>query len=156
MIETTRSSPMHKKRQSEWIRRLSRNGKEKQEIRMAEENCSKDSRPIVPTPARRTRKSIPPTLTRKSPPVRKARKSPSVRKSSYAEVLARAESWGRNYRNIKLRIGPYQPPKKIDIVCSASENIMADNRRHIYQSYYYDDPGQRLSQDSSGLTGVGI
>ena len=138
MIETTRSSPMHKKRQSEWIRRLSRNGKEKQEIRMTEENCSKDSRPIVPTPARRTRKS------------------PSVRKSSYAEVLARAESWGRNYRNIKLRIGPYQPPKKIDIVCSASENIMADNRRHIYQSYYYDDPGQRLSQDSSGLTGVGI
>jgi len=129
---------MHKKRQSEWIRRLSRNGKEKQEIRMTEENCSKDSRPIVPTPARRTRKS------------------PSVRKSSYAEVLARAESWGRNYRNIKLRIGPYQPPKKIDIVCSASENIMADNRRHIYQSYYYDDPGQRLSQDSSGLTGVGI
>ena len=138
MIETTRSSPMHKKRQSEWIRRLSRNGKEKQEIRMTEENCSKDSLPIVPTPARRTRKS------------------PSVRKSSYAEVLARAESWGRNYRNIKLRIGPYQPPKKIDIVCSASENIMADNRRHIYQSYYYDDPGQRLSQDSSGLTGVGI
>ena len=138
MIETTRSSPMHKKRQSEWIRRLSRNGKEKQEIRMTEENCSKDSRPIVPTPARRTRKS------------------PSVRKSSYAEVLARAESWGRNYRNIKLRIGPYQPPKKIDIVCSASENIMADNRRHIYQSYYCDDPGQRLSQDSSGLTGVGI
>ena len=138
MIETTRSSPMHKKRQSEWIRRLSRNGKEKQEIRMTEENCSKASRPIVPTPARRTRKS------------------PSVRKSSYAEVLARAESWGRNYRNIKLRIGPYQPPKKIDIVCSASENIMADNRRHIYQSYYYDDPGQRLSQDSSGLTGVGI
>ena len=138
MIETTRSSPMHKKRQSDWIRRLSRNGKEKQEIRMTEENCSKDSRPIVPTPARRTRKS------------------PSVRKSSYAEVLARAESWGRNYRNIKLRIGPYQPPKKIDIVCSASENIMADNRRHIYQSYYCDDPGQRLSQDSSGLTGVGI
>ena len=138
MIETTRSSPMHKKRQSEWIRRLSRNGKEKQEIRMTEENCSKDSRPIVLTPARRTRKS------------------PSVRKSSYAEVLARAESWGRNYRNIKLRIGPYQPPKKIDTVCSASENIMADNRRHIYQSYYFDDPGQRLSQDSSGLTGVGI
>lgn len=138
MIETTRSSPMHKKRQSDWIRRLSRNGKEKQEIRMTEENCSKDSRPIVLTPARRTRKS------------------PSVRKSSYAEVLARAESWGRNYRNIKLRIGPYQPPKKIDIVYSASENIMADNRRHIYQSYYFDDPGQRLSQDSSGLTGVGI
>lgn len=138
MIETTRSSPMHKKRQSDWIRRLSRNGKEKQEIRMTEENCSKDSRPIVPTPARRTRKS------------------PSVRKSSYAEVLARAESWGRNYRNIKLRIGPYQPPKKIDIVCSASENIMADNRRHIYQSYYCDDPGAGLSQDSSGLTGVGI
>ena len=129
---------MHKKRQSEWIRRLSRNGKEKQEIRMTEENCSKDSRPIVPTPARRTRKS------------------PSVRKSSYAEVLARAESWGRNYRNIKLRIGPYQPPKKIDIVCSASENIMADNRRHISQSYYFDDPGAGLSQDSSGLTGVGI
>ena len=138
MIETTRSSPMHKKRQSDWIRRLSRNGKEKQEIRMTEENCSKDSRPIVPTPARRTRKS------------------PSVRKSSYAEVLARAESWGRNYRNIKLRIGPYQPPKKIDIVCSASENIMADNRRHISQSYYFDDPGAGLSQDSSGLTGVGI
>jgi hypothetical protein len=147
MIETTRSSPMHKKRQSDWIRRLSRNGKEKQEIRMTEENCSKDSRPIVPTPTRRARKSIPPTLTRKSP---------SVRKSSYAEVLARAESWGRNYRNIKLRIGPYQPPKKIDIVCSASENIMADNRRHIYQSYYFDDPGAGLSQDSSGLTGVGI
>ena len=129
---------MHKKRQSDWIRRLSRNGKEKQEIRMIEENCSKDSRPIVPTPARRTRKL------------------PSVEKSSYAEVLARAESWGRNYRNIKLRIGPYQPPKKIDIVCSASENITADNRRHISQSYYFDDPGAGLSQDSSGLTGVGI
>ena len=129
---------MHKKRQSDWIRRLSRNGKEKQEIRMIEENYSKGSRPIVPIPARRTRKL------------------PSVEKSSYAEVLARAESWGRNYRNIKLRIGPYQPPKKIDIVCSASENIMADNRRHISQSYYFDDPGAGLSQDSSGLTGVGI
>jgi hypothetical protein len=93
----------------------------------------------------------------KSPREDFSRRRRSREKVSYAEVLARAESWGRNYRNIKLRMGPYQPKRnKIDIICDASENIAADNRRHIFQSYYPDDPGQGLSKDSSGLTGVGI
>jgi hypothetical protein len=108
-------------------------------------------------------KNCPPGKSpRKCPPSKSphedfSRRRRSRGKVSYAEVLARAESWGRNYRNIKLRMGPYQPKRnKIDIICDASENIAADNRRHIFQSYYSDDPGQGLSQDSSGLTGVGI